>query len=103
MIFLLLLYFSNKFLIINNNINISIYLKESDAVNTITSKDLNKFIYSVKYHIICTIIITILEFIEHSLFNHLTQDTNSEHIMLKNFLFKKDMIFFDLFKTGELI
>ena len=103
MIFLLLLYFSNKFLIINNNINISIYLKESDAVNTITSKDLNKFIYSVKYHIICTVIITILEFIENSLFKHLTQDTNSEHIMLKNFLFKKDMIFFDLFKTGELI
>jgi hypothetical protein len=26
----------------------------------------------------------------------------SDNILLKNFLFEKDMVFFDLFKTGEL-
>jgi ABC-type multidrug transport system fused ATPase/permease subunit len=88
--------------VINNVLKIKETKYKSDVVNAITSKDLDKFIFSVKYHIICTIVITVLEFVDNSLFKHLTQGSSSENIMLKNLLYKKDMEFFDLFKTGEL-
>ena len=74
---------------------------KADAVNAITSKDLDKFYYSLKYHIISTVIFKSLNYLDEKVFKYLTEDLNS-NIMLQNFLFKKDIEFFDLFKTGEL-
>ena len=58
--------------------------------------------YSVKYLIISTITSLTIGFIEDSVSKKLTQGSGSHNIMLKNFLYKKDIVFFDLFKTGEL-
>ena len=74
---------------------------KADAVNAITAKDLDKFIYSIKYHLISTVIFKSLNYLDEKVFKYLTEDKNS-NIMLQNFLFKKDIEFFDLFKTGEL-
>ena len=98
-------YYSKLYNFIINLIYNFISYKEtkfkSDAINAITSKDLNKFVTSLKYHIISTIIYKILNFIDDRFFKYLTND-NTENIMLENFLFKKDIEFFDLYKTGEL-
>ena len=74
---------------------------KSDAVNAITAKDLDKFLYSVKYHVIATVTSKILNILEYKVFQNLFDD-DSGNILLKNILFKKDIVFFDLFKTGEL-
>jgi len=74
---------------------------KSDAVNAITAKDLDKFLYSVKYHVIATVTSKILNILEYKVFQNLFND-DSGNILLKNILFKKDIVFFDLFKTGEL-
>ena len=74
---------------------------KSDAINAITSKDLNKFLKSLEYHIIIYVVHKILSFVDDRFFRYITDD-DTENIMLENFLFKKDIEFFDLFKTGEL-
>ena len=74
---------------------------KSDAINAITSKDLNKFLTSLEYHIIIYVVHKILSFVDDRFFRYITDD-DSENIMLENFLFKKDIEFFDLYKTGEL-
>ena len=88
--------------IISNILRIQETKYKSNAVNAITSKDLDKFIYSVKYLIITTISTLTIEFIGDFVYKKLTQGSGSRNIMLKNFLYKKDIVFFDLFKTGEL-
>ena len=75
---------------------------KSDAINAITSKDLDKFITSVKYHAICIFLNRVINHFESRFFEHFNDDPNLNNIMLENLLFKKDMVFFDLFKTGEL-
>lgn len=75
---------------------------KSDAINAITSKDLDKFLISIKYHIIMQVINKTLNQIEIKFYDHFSLDEENNNIMLKNLLFKKDMEFFDLFKTGEL-
>ena len=75
---------------------------KSDAINAITTKDLDKFISSIKYLIYAMIISKILQYIDTRIYNLLTDAFTSKNIMLENFLFKKDIEFFDLYKTGEL-
>ena len=75
---------------------------KSDAINAITSKDLDKFLISIKYHIISIVINKTLNQIECNFYDYFALDEDNNNIMLKNLLFKKDMVFFDLFKTGEL-
>jgi len=75
---------------------------KSDAINAITSKDLDKFIISVKYHLITKFINRLANHIESKFLNYFYVDNQNRNIMLENILLKKDMVFFDLFKTGEL-
>ena len=98
-------YFSKLISFLMNIIYDILSIKEakykSDAVNAITAKDLDKFIYSVKYHVIATVTSKILNILEYNVIQNLFNN-NSGNILLKNILYKKDMVFFDLFKTGEL-
>ena len=75
---------------------------KSDAINAITAKDLDKFIISVKYHLIIKFISRLVNHCESKFFNYFWVDNQTQNIMLENILLKKDMVFFDLFKTGEL-
>ena len=90
------------FNIIYNIVNLKATKYKSDAINAITAKDLGKFISSVKYHILVLIIFKILNFFDDKLSSYITLDYHSNNIMLENFLFKKDIEFFDLYKTGEI-
>ena len=98
-------YFSKLISFIMNIIYDILSIKEakykSDAVNAITAKDLDKFLYSVKYHVIAIVTSKLLNILEYNVFQNLFID-DSGNILLKNILYKKDMVFFDLFKTGEL-
>ena len=98
-------YFSKLISFIMNIIYDVLSIKEakykSDAVNAITAKDLDKFLYSVKYHVIAIVTSKLLNILEYNVFQNLFND-DSGNILLKNILYKKDMVFFDLFKTGEL-
>ena len=47
---------------------------KADAVNAITSKDLDKFINSVKFHTIATIIYKVILFFDDYIFKYLTRD-----------------------------
>ena len=87
--------------IIYDILNIKGAKYKSDAVNSITAKDLDKFLYSVKYHVITTVTSKILNILEYNIIQNFFNN-NSNNILLKNILYKKDMVFFDLFKTGEL-
>ena len=75
---------------------------KSDAINAITAKDLDKFIISVKYHLIIKFISRLVNHCESKFFNYFWVDNHTQNIMLEKILLKKDMVFFDLFKTGEL-
>ena len=76
---------------------------KSDAINAITSKDMDKFLNSIKYHIIMIVINKTFNQIETKFYDYISSSDENSNIMLKNLLLKKDMEFFDLFKTGELI
>ena len=76
---------------------------KSDAVNAITTKDYDKFIISLKYHIISIVLSWILKQIESIITKYFKLDNDFNNVMLENILLKKDMEFFDLYKTGELI
>ena len=89
--------------IIYNIISIKEIKYKSDAVNAITTKDLDKFIFSVKYHVYSIILNWILNQIEYKIIKYFNLEDNSNNILLENLLLKKDMVFFDLYKTGELI
>ena len=89
--------------ILYNIITLNSTKYKSDAINAITAKDLDKFITSVKYHIIVTFIFKFLGFIDNKISHYIIKDYHSSNIMLENFLLKKDIEFFDLFKTGEII
>ena len=88
--------------ILQDILNIKEVKYKSDAINSITNKDLNKFIISIKYLIFALILNKITSFFERKLYNIISEKFSSKNIMLENFLFKKDIEFFDLFKTGEL-
>ena len=75
---------------------------KSDAINAITAKDLDKFIISVKYHLITKFLNRLVNHFETKFFDYFYVDNQTRNIMLENILLKKDMVFFDLFKTGEL-
>ena len=75
---------------------------KSDSINAITAKDLDAFMISIKYYITTIIISKIVNILDDKLLNYISND-NTKNIMLENFLYKKDMVFFDLFKTGELM
>jgi ABC-type multidrug transport system fused ATPase/permease subunit len=75
---------------------------KSDAINAITAKDLDKFIISVKYHLITKFLNRLTNHFETKFFNYFFIENQTRNIMLENILLKKDMVFFDLFKTGEL-
>ena len=75
---------------------------KSDAINSITKKDLNNFILSIKYLVLIIFILKIVNLFEKKLHNLISEKFTAKNIMLENFLFKKDIEFFDLFKTGEL-
>ena len=74
---------------------------KAEAINAITEKDFAKFINSLRYHLIATLIYKAINILDSCLDKYVSEDFNS-NIMLENFLFKKDIEFFDLFKTGEL-
>ena len=99
-------YFMRIFNFITNIIYNIISIKEtkykSDAINAITEKDLDKFIISVKYHLIISIINKVMNLLDGKLHIYLNKGNYNHNVMLENLLFKKDMAFFDLFKTGEL-
>ena len=76
---------------------------KSDAVNAITTKDYDKFIISLKYHIISIALSWTLKQIESIIIKYFNLDNDFNNVILENFLLKKDMEFFDLYKTGELI
>ena len=88
--------------IVYSIINYKITKYKADAINSITSKDINTFTISVLYHILHTAIFKIINIIDDSIFKFLSKAFESNNIMLENLLFKKDIEFFDLFKTGEL-
>ena len=88
--------------LIHNMISLKESIYKSDAVNAITGGDLNKFIISVEYHIIATFMSKMLILLDEKIFKILNKDLENNNIMLENLLFKKDIVFFDLFKTGEL-
>ena len=98
-------YISKLYSFISNIIYNIISLKEtkykSDAINAITAKDLDKFIISIIYHVIFSSINKVMNLFDDKFFKYLNKE-DKNNIMLENFLFKKDMVFFDLFKTGEL-
>ena len=75
---------------------------KSDAINSITAKDLDKFLFSMKCLIMVYLFNKIFNFIENKIFNLIHEKFDEKNIMLENFLFKKDIEFFDIFKTGEL-
>ena len=76
---------------------------KADAINAITAKDLDKFLNAMKFHIIATVIYKVITFFDDYIFKYLTKDYKLNNVMLENLLFKKDIEFFDLFKSGELI
>ena len=75
---------------------------KAEAINAITAKDLDKFIISVKYHLITKFLNRLANHFESKFVNYFYVDNQTRNIMLENILLKKDMVFFDLFKTGEL-
>ena len=87
--------------IIRDFIDIKETTNKSETIKAITEKNLDNFISSIKYVIFWMIIWKIIHNIEVKIYNYLS-DIISKNIMLENFLFKKDIEFFDLYKTGEL-
>ena len=87
--------------IIRDFIDIKETTNKSETIKAITEKNLDNFISSIKYLIFWMIIWKIIHNIEVKIYNYLS-DIISKNIMLENFLFKKDIEFFDLYKTGEL-
>ena len=75
---------------------------KSDAINAITAKDLDKFKTSMKYLVLTILIFKIIHHFDIKIYTIISDKFNSKNIMLENFLFKKDIEFFDLYKTGEL-
>ena len=88
--------------ILENYIDFQIINYKSDAITSITKKDLDKFIFSIKYLLLFNIIIKVYDLVEKKIYNMLSNTLTHPNIMLENFLFKKDIEFFDLYKTGEL-
>ena len=88
--------------ILENYIDFQIINYKSDAITSITKKDLDKFIFSIKYYLLFNIIIKVYDLVEKKIYNMLSNTLTHPNIMLENFLFKKDIEFFDLYKTGEL-
>ena len=80
--------------IIYNIINIKETKYKADAINSITAKDLDKFIISVKYHIITIAISKVMNFFDDRFFKILNKDVETNNIMLENLLFNKDIVFF---------
>ena len=88
--------------ILQDFLNIKEVKYKSDAINSITKKDLINFILSIKCLIYIITISKIIGLFERKLHNIISEKFTAKNIMLENFLFKKDIEFFDLFKTGEL-
>ena len=88
--------------LLNDYLNIKETKYKSDSINAITAKDLDAFMISIKYYITTIIISRLVNVLDDNLLKFISND-NTKNIMLENFLYKKDMVFFDLFKTGELM
>ena len=68
-------------------LNIKEVTYKSDVINSITKKDLDKFIISIKYLIITIIILKIVSQIERKLHEYISDKFTEKNIMLENFLF----------------
>ena len=88
--------------ILNEFISIKDTKYKAEAINSITSKNLDNFISCIKYQILLLIIQKIIHKVDENLINIIFEKFSSQNIMLENFLFNKDIEFFDLYKTGEL-
>ena len=75
----------------------------AQAINAITAKDLNQFMISVKKLFITSLLFKFITFIDNNICKHFIKGLYRGNILLENFLLKKDIEFFDLYKTGELI
>ena len=64
---------------------------KSDAINSITAKDLDKFLFSMKCLIMVYLFNKIFNFIENKIFNLIHEKFDEKNIMLENFLFKKEI------------
>ena len=76
---------------------------KAESINAITAKDLNKFFISVKKQFIASLIFKFITFMDNNICKFYLKGLNSGNILLENFLLKKDIEFFDLYKTGELV
>lgn len=88
--------------ILNEFISIKDTKYKAEAINSITSKNLDNFISCIKYQILLLFIQKIIHKVDENLINIIFEKFSSQNIMLENFLFNKDIEFFDLYKTGEL-
>ena len=88
--------------IIENYIDFRLITYKSDAITSITKKDLDKFNFSIKYLLLFNLIMKLYNYFYKKIFDKLSKTLIKPNIMLENFLFKKDIEFFDLYKTGEL-
>ena len=76
---------------------------KAEVINGITEKNMEKFISSIKYHILYKVLYDILDIIISSSRRFFQNNIKKKQVLLTNLLLKKDMEFFDLFKTGELV
>ena len=68
---------------------------KADVINGITEKNMEKFISSIKYHILYKILYDILDIVESSSRRFFQNNIQKKQVLLTNLLLKKDMEFFD--------
>ena len=76
---------------------------KSETINGITEKNMEIFITSLKYYILYIVFDKLISIIEFNFRQFFMKRMKINNVLLENLLLKKDMEFFDLFKTGELI
>ena len=76
---------------------------KAESINSITEKNMEKFIISLKYYILYIVFDKLISIIEFNFMQYFAKRMEINNVLLENILLKKDMEFFDLFKTGELL
>ena len=76
---------------------------KSETINGITEKNLDKFLTSLKYFALYIAFDKLVQIIDFNFNQYKRKHMRINNVLLKNMLLKKDMEFFDLFKTGELL
>ena len=76
---------------------------KAETINSITEKSMEKFIISLKYYILYIVFDKLISVIEFNFMQYFAKRMEINNVLLENMLLKKDMEFFDLFKTGELL